>query len=60
MNLVTCSDRKGQWVKVGPSDKGNQWNHIEEDVANNTFEVITDTEVNMIRNLDAVDFEVGI
>ena len=57
---MTCSNCKGQWVKVRPSDKGNLWNYIDEDVANNTFEVITDAEINMIRNLDSVDFEVGI
>ena len=60
VTLVTCSDSKGRWVKVGPSDKGSHWNYFEEDAVSNTFEVITDVEAEMIRNLDAVDFVVGI
>ena len=52
--LVTCSSTRGRWVKVGPSDMATQWNYTNEDLQDNTFQVITDEEVAMMANLDAV------
>ena len=58
VTLVTCSSTRGRWVKVGPSDMASQWNYTDEDLQDNTFQVITDAETDMIRNLDAVDYMV--
>ena len=60
VTLVTCSSTRGRWVKVGPSDMASQWNYTDEDLENNTFQVITDAEADMIANLDAVDYVVRI
>ena len=58
VTLVTCSSTRGRWVKVGPSDMASQWKYTDEDLQDNTFQVITDEEADMIRNLDAVDYMV--
>ena len=60
VTLVTCSSARGQWMKVGPSDMASQWNYTDEDLEDNTFQVITDEEAAMIANLDAVNFVVCI
>ena len=60
VTLVTCSSARGGWVKVGPSDMASQWNYVDEDLQDNTFQVITDEEAAMIANLDAVDYVVCI
>ena len=60
VTLVTCSSTRGRWVKVGPSDMASQWNYTDEDLQDNTFQVITDEEAAMMANLDAVDYVVCI
>ena len=60
VTLVTCSSTRGRWVKIGPSDMASQWNYTDEDLQDNTFQVITDEEAAMIANLDAVDYVVCI
>ena len=58
VTLVTCSSTRGRWVKVGPSNMASHWNYTDEDTEDNTFQVITDAEAEMIRNLDAVYYMV--
>ena len=60
VTLVTCSSTRGRWAKVGPSDMASQWNFTDENLEDNTFQMITDEEAAMIANLNAVDYVVCI